>query len=187
METCYVKLKFFITWRWKLLSRKIKYRTIGIIVICILAMIITVKVCLKNALKCQITDVAIGELLEYPGGTMTSDHFLKEFSGDFGLDKDIQKDIRLDPKKYKIVNIHFDISNIYKFIGLHNVGINPQYDSNLSKMVIGKIDTAQSDDTPMRVQFKDSSNARFMFIVKVDNENDEEILKYVQKSTFLLE
>lgn len=169
------------------MSRKIKYRTIGIIVICILSMIITIKICWKNVFKCQITDIAIERLLEYPGGTMTSDHFLKDFSGDFGLDKDMQKDIRLNPQKYKIINIKFDVSNIYKFIGSHNVGINAKYDSNLSKMVIGKIDTIQPDDTPMKVQFKYGSNARFMFIVKVDNESDEEILQYVKKSTFLLE
>lgn len=187
VEKRYVELKAFITWRWKLVSRKITYRTIGIIVVCILTMIITVKTCLKNVLKCQITDIAIHDLLEYPGGTMTADNFLKGFSEDFGLDKDVQKDIRLDPQKYKIVNIKFQPSNILSFIGLYNVGINAKYDFNLSKMVVGKIDTVQSDDTPMRVQFKDSSNARFMFIVKVDNENNEEILQYVQKSNFALE
>ncbi|OOM13973.1 hypothetical protein [Clostridium saccharobutylicum] len=168
------------------MSRKINYKSIGIVIVCILAIIITIGVYFKSALKCQITDINIHELLEYPGGTTTADDFLKGFSGDFGLNNEMQKDIRLDPQKYKIVNIKFNTSNILKLIGLYDIGINAKYDSNLSKMIVGKIDTTQSDDSPLIIGFKENSHARFMFIIKVDNENSEEILQYVQRSNFIL-
>lgn len=51
------------------------------------------------------------------------------------------------------------------------------------------INTIQPDDTPLIRAFRQDSKdgARFMFIVKANNESNEEIKEYVEKSTFLLE
>lgn len=166
---------------------KKRYRSIGIIIICALLIIIFVNIGFRNIFKCDVTDITIHNILEYPNGTMSVDYFLGNFSQDFGLDKDIQKDIRLEPQKYKIVNIKFKVSNIYKFIGVRHVEINPKYDLKLLKMIIGRINITQSDDTPITLKINQYSGARFELIVKADSESEDEILKYVKNSNFLLD
>lgn len=160
-------------------------KVIGIFVACILALVIAVEIYFKNEIKCKITDVSISNVLEYPGGRMTANDFLKNFAADYGLDNDVKKDIRLEPQKYKIVNIKCDINNSSSFIGVYDIKIKGNIDLNLSKVLVGKIDTVQSDDTPLKIEPKEQDTVKFAFIVK-DNRNDEEILQDVQKSKFIL-
>lgn len=162
------------------------YKFIGIVIFCILTIIIGARFYLKNILTCQITEISVDNILEYPGGTMTVDDFLSGFSQDFGLDENDENNIRLDPQKYKIVCVNCDIKNKSNLISLSNIGITAKYNNNLSKIIVGKLDTIQSDDTPLMIQSKDNYDARFQFIVKSNDKNDK-ILEYVNKSSFTLD
>jgi hypothetical protein len=168
------------------MNKKIISRFIGIVVVCTLVIIIGAKYYLKNSIRCQIRDISVHDILDQSGSTITVDDFLNGFSSDFGLNENMKSQIRLDPLKYKIVSINYTIDNISNLISLYNVGIVPKYNSNLSSIVVGNIDTVQSDDSPLSIQSSHTLDAKFMFIVKTDDENDE-ILKYIQKSCFLLD
>ncbi|MFR1906967.1 MAG: hypothetical protein ACLS28_15045 [Clostridium neonatale] len=166
-----------------------KRKSYIVIFVCILVAVSITIININNIFKCEITDISVGGILEYPGRVMTTSEFLEGFSGDYRLDYNMKKGIKLEPQKYKIVDVHFKIKKIYKFITSSDASINAKYSLNLSNMEKSAINTIQPDDTPLIRAFRQDSNdgARFMFIVKANNESNEEIKEYVEKSTFLLE
>lgn len=165
-------------------------KSIFILAFSIIAVVILLGVSLKiyfnGIIESSTTDITIGNILEYPGGAITVDKFLMGFSSDYNLNASNYNDIKLDPQKYKMIHISYNINNKSKLLGLYDINIEGVFNNAVSNIIIGKINSQQSDDSPQKVKPMEKENSRFQFIVNANGKSDQEILDYVKESKFKL-
>ena len=154
---------------------------------CIILIIIVLGVvfCTGKMITCQTTKISINGVVQQVGGENNVIEFLNACSPDFGLSNDEYSLIKADPDQYEIVGIAVNLNNCSP-LTISDVGIVSEYSQALSNLVIGSINTVQSDDQTLVFSPMARNNFSVAFIIRSQTSSNNELIQELSKSNFML-